>query len=74
MDKTNIVRKPKKERWVRGRKHKYMRIGMLITEDESKFMKAKNYAPTAIMHEALKDLGYQEPEQKIYIPEKKVKE
>lgn len=51
MNEKKIIRKPRI-------KTKVMNIR--ITEKLSQWLKEMNYSPTAIMHEACKDLGFKE--------------
>lgn len=37
---------------------KTLRIGVRIKPSQNKWIREKNYSPTAIFQEALKDLGY----------------
>ena len=50
MNKTKIKRIPSKKRVVQ--------INIRITKDLSKWLKEKDYSPTGIFMEAVKDLGY----------------
>lgn len=52
MDKTKIIRKERKTEEKVG-------ISVRIPESASVFMREKNYSPTGIFMEALKDLGWE---------------
>jgi len=52
MDVNKIKRKERPKRKVS--------INIRISEDVSKWMKEKNYSPTAIFNEAVKELGFKE--------------
>lgn len=50
INKENVIRKQNKTKTVP--------INLRITTDLSKWLKEKNYSPTAIFEEATKELGY----------------
>lgn len=56
MDKDAIMRKPRKT----GPK---VNVNIKVSRAASEWMREKNYSPTGIFFEALKDLGFVEPEQ-----------
>lgn len=53
MDEGKIKRKPRNQM-------KSVIISIRITPELSKWLREKNYSPTAILHEAVKELGYKE--------------
>jgi hypothetical protein len=53
MDEGKIKRKPRSQM-------KSVLISIRITPELSKWLREKDYSPTSILHEAVKELGYKE--------------
>ena len=49
-----------KEKIMRNERERKIPISIRIPEAASKFMKEKNYSPTGILTEALRDLGWKD--------------